>query len=346
MAKETTFLLGNGIGRAIDNNYFSLETGIQKSLDELPNSERDVIELLFDSNYSESALENHHSIANSCHNLINLEDKHSLLYLNDNGKNFLRSFYNFIYLAAKYFWEYPVEKIPAVFTEFINRFSDYIRGRKSNVANLNYDKLIYDPFVDGNILKGGYDGVLIDGILTRTGVFEAENFLHKNKNNLGYYLHLHGSPSIFFENNGVRKIHHKDKLPNSFHENNRMHNTIVLSHANLKSDLIFGNCLLATYFTVFRYALADSSTLCLIGYGGEDVHINKEIKQWIYEKVVNKVYDNHIYIIDYSRSKISKEEWVRKLYPNFKYEKLSIDNHIKLHYQPMDNILEFDFQIQ
>lgn len=161
MTRETTFLLGNGIGRAIDKNYFSLETGIQRSLDALSSSERWVIELLFKSDYSELALETHHSIANSCQSLIDLEGKYSLSYLNDYGKNFPRSFHNFIYLTAKYFWDYPIDKCHEEFTEFTSRFSDYIRERKSNVANLNYDKLIYSSFVDREILKRGYDGVHI-----------------------------------------------------------------------------------------------------------------------------------------------------------------------------------------
>ena len=348
MTGETTFLLGNGIGRAIDNNYFSLKTGIQSSLCKLQSAEKDVIDQLFKSNYSEEALETHHSIANSCQSLIDLETKHSLSYLKDSGKNFPNSLYNFIYLTAKYFWDYPIDKCPKEFNEFVNRFSNYIRKKKSNVANLNYDKLIYSSFVDNNILKRGYDGVLIDGILNKSGIFEAENFLDKNRNNCGYYLHLHGSPSIYLENTNVKKTHHRDTLPNCFAQENsgKIHNTIVLSHANLKSDIIFTNRVLATYFTAFQFALSDSNALCIIGYGGEDNHINNAIKKWVYDKVINDAYNIHIYIVNYADSSdITAESWTKKFYPEFKYEQRSVKDHVELHYQKMANILEFDFQI-
>jgi hypothetical protein len=151
------------------------------------------------------------------------------------------------------------------------------------------------------------------------------------------------------ENNNVGKIYHQGNLPHSFQQphNSKIHNTIVLSPVSLKSDLIFSNRVLAAYFTVFKYALADSNTLCLIGYGGGDIHINEEIKKWVYDKVVKNVHNNHIYIINYAgEADFTQEEWAKKLYPVFKYEKRSIDNYVELHYKTMDNILDFDFQIQ
>jgi hypothetical protein len=68
---------------------------------------------------------------------------------------------------------------------------NFVSSTKSHVATLNYDKLLYEEFINAGICSG-FSGQLVDGF-TSSG-FDSSNLVRLYGRNFGYYMHLHGSP--------------------------------------------------------------------------------------------------------------------------------------------------------
>lgn len=342
---STTFIIGNGIGMALDPGYFSLETGLTASWQTFNSREKRLISLKNDQcPRSEDELEQQHITATACKRLLEHKDV-NLKFLSSQGESFPETYQEFIYRTAKHFCDYPV-KLPEA---FIDRLYQYIQDDyPCHIATLNYDKLLYEWLIDKEICKGYY-GDLVDGIHNTTGNFCYENLLRLSKKKFGWYLHLHGSPLFRSINGGIHKDNIKQVLPDTFKTNGE-HRHIVLANTSYKTDVISGSDLLAVYFDFFINALSESQNVICIGYSGLDEHINFEIKKWI----TNKIMENFdadlktkylIEVIEWENSTNDTSFWEGKFFPKFNYEKVELSEHIVLKVKHLPNILEYDFNI-
>ncbi len=192
-----------------------------------------------------------------------------------------------------------------------------------NIATLNYDKLLYSALLDRNVFQG-YNGSLVDGFHS-TG-FKPKNLERRNEHEFGWYLHLHGSPLYYSNENGIFKSHITDPLQNT---PQHQRNHFVLTHSTLKPEIITKSMLLSAYWDFFNIALNESNTLILFGYGGEDRHINQAVMNWWHPKMDNKKF------IIISHNSDSFKTWEKRF--NFIQE-----SNLLL----LPNILEYNFIVE
>ena len=137
--------------------------------------------------------------------------------------------------------------------EFIVPLVDFINKTRSHVATLNYDKLLYDAFLDKDIVCGNYYSTkLVDGMI-HSG-FSSDTLERQFGNSFGYYLHLHGSP-LFYENNGYFGKHSRSFLEGS---NSFPSKHIVLTHVRRKIAVISASPTLSTYWSFLPFVTAEA----------------------------------------------------------------------------------------
>lgn len=327
----TTILFGNGLGRAIDNQYFDLGPAIteawnstwrltdndkQAILGCLPGNPQEI-------NIEEGHLELLHEVASAC-KLINAAVGSPRTILAEAGAKLPASVNRLVSRVGYYFHSYTVPE-NCQFETFCKKLALYIKTYYVHVATLNYDNVLYNSLIDAKILNG-YRGHLIDGFTKDGGVdltFENKN-LDRIQERLGFYLHLHGSPLFISKNGKVIKqtqgVHHTGYEPH-----------MVLHHINQKRAVISGSELLNSYWQRFDQALLQSRCMILFGYGGFDLHINDLIAS---RKNDVNFGDFDLVIVEWIGSGTRAE---RK---RFWSEKLSTSSFKLIQ---MDNILEFDF---
>lgn len=154
---------------------------------------------------------------------------------------------------------------------FLHPLFAFLRATCSNIATLNYDRLLYGALVDDGLLAG-YNGYLVDGMWDDG--FDADNLIRKFGNNFGYYLHLHGSPLFYDTPQGVTKKLTRDRLDMS-HDGGANH--IVLTHVRHKTSVIDASNVLSTYWTYLHNSLHESVEIIVFGYSGLDTHLNRVI---------------------------------------------------------------------
>ncbi|MBX9268697.1 hypothetical protein [Chromobacterium violaceum] len=195
--------------------------------------------------------------------------------------------------------------------EFSTPLIKYVKESKSHVGTLNYDKLIYDKFLESGVLSG-YSGVLVDGCLD-VG-FNEDNMKRLYGRTFGYYMHLHGSP-LFFDHDGViykyRRFDHVD------HRNEGLRH-IVLTHIKHKVAIIESSYILRTYWRYLIDGLNESGCVVLFGYSGMDVHLNTLLMHYNSKKK---------YIVEWSGAGsdvVRNDFWKSKMGNNF--ELIRLDN--------------------
>lgn len=272
IALTTTFVIGNGIGKALDSEYFSLETVLNSSWHSFTEEEKKIIALRNNQcPLAEDELEHQHITSTACKKLFE-HKKANFNFLSEQGEFFPTIYQEFIYRTAKHFCEYA-GTLPE---EFIDKLYRYIKSDfPSHIATLNYYKLLYEKLIEKEVCKG-YTGDLVDGIHNISGIFSYENLLPLTKN-FGWYLHLHGSPLFRSDNGRIHKENINSKLPDTYLQENGEHAHIVLTHSIYKTDVISGSSLLEVYFNFFINALSESQKIVCIGYSGLDEHINFEV---------------------------------------------------------------------
>ena len=114
---------------------------------------------------------------------------------------------------------------------------------------------------------------MVDGFLGEGG-FSEENMDLKKGKKLGYYLHLHGSP--LFINRGKSIIKQRRS---SIRSTTPTHH-LVLTHVKHKPTVIDNSRVLREYWIRLSSALNESEELLLIGYSGEDEHLNNLIRTY------------------------------------------------------------------
>lgn len=278
----TTILIGNGLGMAIDPEYFSIEAGLKNAWQSLdPNTQDKIKKLITDGDEltTENQLDKHYEAIQACLTLKRLENK-ELKWLHDDAREFPTQFHHFIKKTALHFFCYP-ENNNEKLNKFISNLSNFIGRNHVHLITLNYDKLLYSHFIDDKEIMNGYDGKLVDGFHTTHTGFDPDHLVRQYERKFGFYLHLHGSPLFYTDTN--TGLINKSLLPSSSSlfadDNNCFREHLILCNTNLKPTRISQSPLLYSYWRYFNLALKESKRIVLFGYSGNDNHVNEEISK-------------------------------------------------------------------
>lgn len=268
-------IFGNGLGMAIDHSHFSLTNALNTVwADDSLWSEtihRDLIQNCIPSNQcpvSEEDLDKLYLVSTSCDYLDDIPNtntgKH---WLSDYGHEFTNAVQEYIHTVSSHLFDYT-NSLPASFKDPL---IDFVRDTKSHVATLNYDKLLYEAFINAGICNG-FSGQLVDGFLGSG--FDGSNLVRKYSNRFGYYMHLHGSPLFKDISNKTYKLNTSDiSTANIFSSKH-----IVLTHIPHKPSVITASEVLSTYWNYLILSLSEVNEIILFGYSGCDTHLNEILK--------------------------------------------------------------------
>lgn len=325
---KSTLIVGNGLGMALDPNHFNLQTGLAAAWNSFNREEQHLISLGTNNMpFAESLLEENHRLMTACQKLLEFQE---LELLNERGMNYPDLYRDFIHRTALHYFNYE-GTLP---DEFVDSLIQLVQ-QGCHIATLNYDKLLYSPLVERNILCG-YGGYLVDGICKNSG-YHYENML-RTFNHFNWYLHLHGCPIFYTKDSEIYKRKYYE-VPQSACSIEGRHEHIVLANTELKPEIISNSPILGSYFDFFSKALFESNRLFILGYSGEDIHINNEIKSWVLER--SKSLENStIYIIQWEGAHQNESDWRHKIISKMPAENETL---IKVNYIPLDNILEYRF---
>ena len=268
-------IFGNGLGMAIDHSHFSLTNALNTvwADDSLWSDtiHRDLIENCIPSNQcpvSEEDLDKLYLVSTSCDYLDDIPNtntgKH---WLSNYGHEFTNAVQEYIHTVSSHLFDYT-NSLPASFKDPL---IDFIRDTKSHVATLNYDKLLYEAFIDAGVCNG-FSGELVDGFLGSG--FDGSNLVRKHGNRFGYYMHLHGSPLFKDVNNKTYKLN----ISNISTGNIFSSKHIVLTHIPHKPSVITASKVLSTYWNYLILSLSEVDEIILFGYSGCDTHLNEILK--------------------------------------------------------------------
>lgn len=174
------------------------------------------------------------------------------------------AFQRYIHAVAAHFHAHKF----ALPLEFADSLANFINKSKSHVTTLNYDNLLYDG-LKGKDVFNGYRGSLYDGY-TNAG-FSSENLRRNYPKRHAWYMHLHGSPLFI----GNAKSMREERARFEPHESSH----IVLTHVEHKPLIIARSKILSTYWEKLPESISESDSVVLLGYSGEDIHLNRVISQ-------------------------------------------------------------------
>ncbi|MFT6024250.1 MAG: hypothetical protein ACI9PY_002375 [Ascidiaceihabitans sp.] len=275
---RNVILFGNGLGRAIDNDFYSIKRVLQSSWDNeavLNEQQRrlicdclpqELIEGELKAPTSEPELSNLQKVMDACDTIREFENEDANeQWLSQHGSSFPIAIRRYFHHAASLFHQGD-KCLPEDFAKPLRQF---IYNSGPDIVTLNYDDLLYEafsgtPVFAKHFLRDGFFGGKLD-FARQEGYFNA--------NREGWFLHLHGSPLFVTREGEPRKIT-RDRLgeyagENSFH--------IVLTNADSKPSVIENSSILSQYWGKLGGLLRDAKSITLFGYGGGDTHLNNLI---------------------------------------------------------------------
>ncbi len=270
-------VFGNGLGRAINDQYFNLQRVLYKSWNDenLLTEEQKTLILsclpgreVVDNDgppTSEDELSDLQLVLSACDTIRQFEKRvpegHTR-WLTDIGNGFPVAIRQYIHHAASCFYDsgYILPE------DFSNSLRDFVSSTGSTIATLNYDDLLYETFTGTEIftrytLRDGFFGGAFD--------FERAKRLRAPERE-GWFLHLHGSPLFVTGQAGPTKIGRNQIA--DFRGTESTH--LVLTNVDAKRSIINGSEILSTYWNEFGEELTSSEEVILIGYAGSDKHLN------------------------------------------------------------------------
>lgn len=270
MARKT-LIFGNGLGMALDANFYSLDAAIGRVwdggevLDE--HTKGLVRQCLFEDGdtarpHGEEDLDQLQLVVSAC-DFLHRTGHGEIHWLSDQGRQFPAAVRKFLYRTALHFHQSQA----ALPLDFTRPLAEFVHDTKSHIATLNYDSLLYQPMIEAHVLSG-YGGPLVDGLVGAG--FAEENLARKFGRQFGYYMHLHGSP-LFVDREGRT---YKLKQSELDEDDEVVGSHIVLTHVEHKEAVIAASGLLSSYWLHLSMALAESEAVLLIGYSGCDKHLN------------------------------------------------------------------------
>lgn len=317
LVARSILITGNGIGLALDQDFFSLQNGLESvwnNTEHLSKDHKDLILSAIEGTTdelppsSEDQLDKLQVAIIATEFLSNFEVS-GTPWISEPAKELPVTFRKYIHEVALHF-QRSGKTLPDT---FVGPLSEFIKSTKSHVVTLNYDNLLYDAFIREKILNG-YSGTLIDGFWSSG--FNEENLYRHNVNKHGWYMHLHGSP-LFVEN---RKVMYQGR--DFLDPEDKCH--IVLTHVEHKPLIIGSSHILSAYWRRLEKAFEESEQIILFGYSGYDDHLNNRIKLRKEEK--------ELVIVEWAGSGIEQE---RKIF----WESKTGFNRFKL--VQLENILGF-----
>lgn len=276
-------IFGNGLGMALDEAHFSLTAAladIWNSSGFLTTRQKQLIERCLQRGgppEGEHELDTLHQAVTYCKALGRIGEG-QVHWLTEDGLNFPEITATYIHKVATRLHNYE-GGLPDEFEESLVSF---VKATRSHVATLNYDKLLYNSFIDNKVCDG-YRGYLVDGMLKQG--FASKALERKYKNEFGYYLHLHGSPLFVNRPQGAVKL----KLEELTLDKNEDSEHIVLTHIKRKPSVIAASHVLSTYWNYLQIALSESEEIILFGYSGLDTHLNLLLRPYCSLKTVRVV---------------------------------------------------------
>jgi len=282
---RSTIIFGNGLGMALDPQYFRLESALRSvwngSEDFHPEHKRLVQSALPNLNEAEypqtEAQLDQLQVALLAAKFLRSFETRETRWLAEKAQQLPEAFVRFIHEVAAYFHEAEWVLPP----EFVQSLSSYVSDSASHVATLNYDCLLYDALTNSGVLAG-YGGTLLDGF-HRSG-FDNSNMDRYDATRKAWFLHLHGSPLFI----GNRKMMREAR--NLFKPDEDAH--IVLTDVKHKPLLIERSPILSAYWLRLHEALAESDSVVLFGYSGEDTHLNQSIS--------DRIRDSRVAVVEWS----------------------------------------------
>ncbi len=270
-----TILFGNGLGMALDSDFFSLDKAIGRIWDGslLDENHKTLIRrCLADEKRQRPQDENDMDklqLALSACELLNKLGDSRTHWLTKQGQDFPCAVRKLLHKVAGNFHEF-LGRLPPTFSDSL---AGFLKDTRSHVATLNYDKLLYQPLIERGVLSG-YDGALCDGFHSNSTGFAPDHLERKNGHNFGYYLHLHGSP-LFVDRSGATI---KLGQSGSANDTDIVSSHIVMTHVRHKRTIIDASQLLTTYWQYLAQAFQESDEIILVGYSGLDPHLNDLLK--------------------------------------------------------------------
>jgi len=275
MNSRKLLIFGNGLGMAIDPNHYSLNNALKAVWDNnklwYDQTDKLLIQNCIPHRHcpnSEDDMDDLYLAATACEFLNSIPSPHrNVHWLSENGVSFPKATLEYLHVVATYLHNSD-HILPKYFE---HKLINFIKDTKSHVATLNYDKLLYNAFIE-NKITDGYSGSLVDGI-TNNGFSEA-NLERKFKNDFGYYLHLHGSPLFFEESHKIYKMDRYQLDINKCFASKH----IVLTHIKHKPAVISNSEILSIYWQYLNFSISEVKDIVLFGYSGLDKHLNQLIK--------------------------------------------------------------------
>lgn len=262
---RSLLIFGNGLGMALNPTYFALQAGllsVWNSTEHLSPEHKNLITTAIPGTSptappsAEWQLDKLHG-AISATEYLNSFEGNGTAWVTPYAKQVPSAFRTFIHEVAMYFHE-SGQQLPI---NFVDPLATFIRETASHVATLNYDNLLYDTLIRKELLHG-FDRML-DGF---TSEFNEGNLHRFRPTQQSYYLHLHGSP-LYIENKKCTGAARVFLGP-------AQNNHIVLTHVQHKPYYIESSPILSTYWRYLDTALTEATHIFLIGYSGDDFHLN------------------------------------------------------------------------
>ena len=292
---RSTIIFGNGLGMALDPDYFTLKSAMSnvwENPDYLTLEQKELITNCLqaqnswnDFPQSEDDLDVLHVVVNACNFLARVASK-DYGWLNDEGERFPSATQLFFALTAWHFHsDHPKHVLPDY---FLNPLCRFIENTNSHIATLNYDNLLYQKLIEKNILRG-YDEHLVDGFWDSG--FREENLIREQGRQFGYYLHLHGTPLFLDGVMGEEVITPLDTIARPIKQKQIVAfpaptKHLVLANVPHKPTIIASSVVLRTYWRYLQLAIKESKKIFIVGYSGLDKHLNEIISDYSEDKDV------------------------------------------------------------
>ena len=290
MAPRKLIIFGNGLGMALDASHFSLDAAL-RDIWNRPNfltvDHKELIERCLGRTgapQGEYELDPLHQAVSHC-KALNQIGQGTAHWLTPDGQTFPEITAKYLHKVATKLHNYDAQLLPSPFQE---KLIEFIQRTRSHVATLNYDKLLYNSFIDNNVVSG-YDGCLVDGMLS--GGFSSDALERLYGKTFGYYLHLHGSPLFVNRGGSVVKLNRSQLTL----ERDEASQHIVLTHVSHKPSVIAASYVLSTYWEYLQLALSEAEEIILFGYSGDDSHLNYLLRRYLST--------TPIHIIEWDRSR-------------------------------------------
>ena len=276
--KRKFILFGNGLGRALDNDFCCLERGLQEAWDSDVLSEpqkavvhsclrEQVIESELSAPTSEEELGDLQRVLNSCDTILEFENRvQDDGWLTESGIEFPKAIRQYFHRTACNFYNSD-KRLPKDFQDCLRGF---VIENGPHVATLNYDDLLYDCFADTDVFNKIH---LRDGFFKKKFDFEKAEKWYDPKRAEGWFFHLHGSPLFINVNGQPNKINRSDFT--NFVGNESTH--LVLTNVRYKRSAIGSSEILSAYWKKLQEIIYEVSEITLVGYGGADTHLNDYI---------------------------------------------------------------------